>query len=325
MSDDEKKAKKPLKNSFFRIDTQGGLAPANPEKNVPKEEKSQTASVIDSPDTQNSQIRNEPVFNLDEENRSGYTGSFSVPIAAAELTEIEEVPKKNEVNEDISKLKQSSNLSQEQSEILKKYISIKEKEVSDLREQLKHYQSTLKKIQKDHDHFQNKNRDLIQELQTLKRHEEQIRIELKNIAERHHQEVNLIKNDYEDRILKSGNFKDQMQDLLKQKEEWKDRVSGDLKRIKLKEKELENKYELLKRDTQTLLDSKDKHVLELKKKNDALELELETLEERLRSGNSVLGSIEAKKRRLVETMKLAISLLEDIDSADESEEKKKTG
>jgi len=49
-----------------------------------------------------------------------------------------------------------------------------------------------------------------------------------------------------------------MESIKRSREEWRDKIKEDLKRIKLKERELENKYELLKRDTQALLDSKDK-------------------------------------------------------------------
>ncbi|NBT58619.1 hypothetical protein EBT16_07530 [bacterium] len=86
-----------------------------------------------------------------------------------------------------------------------------------------------------------------------------------------------------------------------------------MKRIKLKERELENKYDLLRNDTQTLLDSKDKQLLDLKKKVDALNLELEQFDDRLRESANLLNGVGAKKRRLIETLKLAISLLEDID------------
>jgi hypothetical protein len=75
-----------------------------------------------------------------------------------------------------------------------------------------------------------------------------------------------------------------------------------------------NKHELLKRDTQALLDSKDKHILEMKRKNDALDLELESLEERLRSVQSILGAIDGRKVRLIETLKLAQQLLEQLDA-----------
>ena len=41
------------------------------------------------------------------------------------------------------------------------------------------------------------------------------------------------------------------------------------------------------------------------------------LEDRLRKATFVLSSIESKKKRLIETMRLAISLLEKVDSTDE--------
>ena len=44
------------------------------------------------------------------------------------------------------------------------------------------------------------------------------------------------------------------------------------------------------------------------------------MEERLRKDNQVLNGIDAKKGRLVETMKLAIALLEQIDQLEEDED-----
>ena len=99
-------------------------------------------------------------------------------------------------------------------------------------------------------------------------------------------------------------------ELEGKKEAWQEKVKEDLKRIKLKERELENRYELLRRDTQALLDSKDKHVLELKSKNDALELELDSIEDRLRTASAVLGAVEAKKNRVLETLRLLTGLVE---------------
>ena len=143
--------------------------------------------------------------------------------------------------------------------------------------------------------------------------------------EKHENEIAILKNDYENQLQKSGLFQEQLQDLNRQKNVWKEKISEDLKRIKLKEKELENRYELLKKDTETLLDSKDQHFLELKKKTDALELELESLEERLRKEHAILNSVESKKRRLIETLKLAISLLEQINLEEGSENERKAG
>lgn len=211
--------------------------------------------------------------------------------------------------------------------ILKKYISLKEAEVADLKDQHKQYQEYVKKLSTEVKKHKGHSKEIFDALENARRHEESLKREIHKMRTKHEGEISLMRNDYEEKLKKSGNYQSEFNDLLKKKEEWKEKIKEDLKRIKLKERELENKYELLKRDTQALLDSKDRHLLELKNKNDAFELEMESLEDRLRSANALLGDIEAKKRRLVETMKLALSLIEGLDENTPSslDEKRKAG
>ncbi len=230
-------------------------------------------------------------------------------------------PELDELAPQIASIVGTDKPSSDQAELLKKYISLKEIEVRDLREQLKQFQSFLTKTSLECDNFAQKNRELLMDLESSKRHEEILKSELFEQKQKFEQELAIVKNDADEKIKRAQDYEIQINELNVKKEDWKERVREDLKRIKLKERELENKYELLKRDTQTLLDSKDKHLLELKNKNDAFELEMEALEERLRASNTALSNIDAKKQRLVETMKLSISLLEEIDS----ESNKKAG
>jgi hypothetical protein len=208
---------------------------------------------------------------------------------------------------------------------LRNYIALKEKEVGDLKEQQKQYQNVLLKLKRTHGETLDSNQNLQRELATSQANEQLIKKELSQLREKHDVEIAILKNDFELNQKQQGNYQEQIEDLNRQKNIWKEKISEDLKKIKLKEKELENRYELLKKDTETLLDSKDNQVLELKKKSDALELELESLEDRLRSEHAILNSIEGKKRRLIETLKLAISLLEEIDSESDVSEERKTG
>lgn len=207
----------------------------------------------------------------------------------------------------------SSVISNEQMEVLNRYIALKEAEVNDLREQHKQSQAWVSKTAEKLEKFNRRNLELAEELESAKaslKHVESVfREEKKKLIAEHVRE----KADLEERIRISGATQAEFHDLLRKKEEFKEKVREDLKRIKLKERELENKYELLRRDTGTLIESKDRHLLELKKKNDALDLELESLEERLRNASAALNGVSAKKRRLIETLKLAISLLDEID------------
>jgi len=295
------------KIKFFKIDGEGEIAPAFPKDGEPGAEPSQAP--------------------LSEITGSIPNINFGFPSATSEDARNSAIGELKPQVEDISNLPDNARLSQDQAEVLKKYISVKESEVRDLQDQHKQYEGFLKKLSTQLESQSNRNRELLSEMETSRRREEAARHDLKQLRQSHDDEIVRLKNDFEERLRLSGGYEEQVEELHRKREEWKEKVKEDLKRIKLKERELENKYELLKRDMQALLESKDKHVLELKKKNDALELEMESLEDRLRRGNSVLGSIDSKKKRLVETMRLAITLLEDIDRSDDidGEKERKAG
>jgi chromosome segregation ATPase len=230
--------------------------------------------------------------------------------------------------ERISSEEKSKVLSPDQGELLKKYISLKEIENRDLKDQVHQFDGFVKKMSRQVETLEQRNRELVTDTETLRRREEALKEELKTLKDKQAEELALTRDEYEQRLRKSGNYEREMNALLEKREQWRERVKQDLNRIKLKERELENRYELLKRDMQALLDSKDKHVLDLKKRSDAQELELEGLEERLRKANLVVNGIDSKKRRLVETLRLALSLLESIDqqpAEDDSDPERKAG
>lgn len=266
--------------------------------------------------------KSDPVFTLDESDRES-TDKIKLDAVAPQLKS--ELSKLKPQVEDISKISRERTLSGPQVEILKKYISLKENEVRDLRDQLRQYQTALTKLSGQHQELSRNYRANMLELDTLRQRDERYNKEIHKLRKEHDSQLQGIKRDIEGRYSNSEDYEHQIQDLIRQKEEWKDKVKEDLKKIKLKERELENKYELLKRDMQALLDSKDKHVLDLKKKNDALELELESMEDRLRRSSSAMSGVESRKRRLVETMKLAITLLEEMsaDASSSSDDDKK--
>jgi chromosome segregation ATPase len=225
--------------------------------------------------------------------------------------------------ETINRTPPQESITSNQVDILRKYIALKESESHDLKEQQKQYQTHVKKLTGQLQSLALKHQEVVTDLETLKRREGSARGGVEEIEKRHQDEMTRMKNEYEAQLRRSGNVSADYKELERRQEEWKEKVQSDLKRIKLKERELENKYELLKRDTQALLDSKDKHVLELKRKSDALELEMESLEDRLRQATLTVSSIQSKKRRLLETLRLAMALIEQMDSIEELEEEEK--
>lgn len=211
------------------------------------------------------------------------------------------------------KISQNPILESNEEDVLKKYILLKEQEIRDNKEQLTQFQNQFKKQQTEHELIQQKLKGLLIEYENTKAREQEVKQQYLELKTRYKQDIEKAKNEYEEKVKRIGVDQDQAQEVLKNRSEWKDKIKEDLNKIRLKERELENKYELLKRDTQTLLDSKDKQLLELKKKNDALELELEGMEEKVIQSNTMLAAVESKKTKLIETLKLMISMLESID------------
>ena len=96
----------------------------------------------------------------------------------------------------------------------------------------------------------------------------------------------------------------------KKYEELKERVKKDIQQIRLHEKELEARLEILKRDSETLLAAKDKKLLEFKRKIDSLEYEMESLVEKEKAAHKKVEVLKERMNRVLRALKLGASLLE---------------
>lgn len=93
-------------------------------------------------------------------------------------------------------------------------------------------------------------------------------------------------------------------------QELRERVKRDIQQIRVKEKELEAKLEIVKRDSETLLSSKDKKLLEMKRRIDALEYEMESLSAREGDAQKKIQVWKDRIDRVLRALKLGTALLE---------------
>jgi len=77
--------------------------------------------------------------------------------------------------------------------------------------------------------------------------------------------------------------------------------------------ELEHKIDILKKDSQILLQAKDKKILDLKRKIDSLELEISELSNDIKTSHETMHEWHEKSQRALKALKLAISQLEETD------------
>ncbi len=122
----------------------------------------------------------------------------------------------------------------------------------------------------------------------------------------------------EDYILSRDQALERRDLLLAKNEELKkeldlqtQKVKFDVQKAKEREKVLEGQLELLKADSESLIKSRDKKILDLKRSIDSLEFDLETLSESERKSRSEKVNLEEKLNRIMSTLRRTIGSLDE--------------
>ncbi len=137
------------------------------------------------------------------------------------------------------------------------------------------------------------------------------KIELTIIRKKLHEEINNLKDSlivHEERrlILEEKN---RVLNLELDKSRQKNKI--DIKHIQMREKELEQKLELLKSDAETQIRNRDLKILELKRKIDAMEFDMESISSQEKKSIESRFELEDKLEKAIKTLRSAISALED--------------
>jgi predicted nucleic acid-binding Zn-ribbon protein len=93
-------------------------------------------------------------------------------------------------------------------------------------------------------------------------------------------------------------------------EELEGRLKSDFKKIRVRERELENRLELVKAEKSALLRAKDENILDLKRKIDHLQSELDNYRVKVLELNKTIEVNQEQFKRTVRALRLALSNLE---------------
>lgn len=119
-------------------------------------------------------------------------------------------------------------------------------------------------------------------------------------------------NESELKIFRDGlNAKDMEISRLRTKvDELESRLANDLRKIRVRERELENRLELSKLEKGALIRSKDETILELKRKLDLMTVEVENYQNKILELNQKLDSNQEQFSRTVRALRIALTNLE---------------
>lgn len=111
----------------------------------------------------------------------------------------------------------------------------------------------------------------------------------------------------------------ELQGYQKTIEELEMRLSTNIQKIRVRERELENRLELVKVEGNALVRSKDEMILDLKRQLDQLKMELDNYRSKGHALHKQINEKQEMLRRTVKTLRLALTMLE----GDEGEALKK--
>ncbi len=113
-------------------------------------------------------------------------------------------------------------------------------------------------------------------------------------------------------------------ELLRRKnDELELRISTNIQKIRVRERELENRLELIKMESQALIRSKDEMILELKRQIDQIGVELANYRQKNQELNRQTNDKQEMLRRTVKALRLALSMLEGEDEVAKNQRKAK--
>lgn len=102
----------------------------------------------------------------------------------------------------------------------------------------------------------------------------------------------------------------QLREMSDEIERLKERVRMDIRKIRVREKELENKLELMKKDSEALLSARENKIIELKRKVDLLEFNMDLLQDQHSREKENSNRLRERLTKAAQVVRVATGILD---------------
>lgn len=180
-------------------------------------------------------------------------------------------------------------------------------------EKLRIAQDKILELEKENEKLRYQNNELISASEIVKERAElltsqvnEFRNDRDSLEASFKSENSVLKNQL---IRKEG----ELNKLSMKVEELESRLKFDMKKIRVRERELENRLELIRAEKNALVKSKDEQILDFRRKMDQLQLEVESYRQKCVDLNKVIESNQDSFKRTTRALRLAMANLELLD------------
>jgi DNA repair exonuclease SbcCD ATPase subunit len=171
-------------------------------------------------------------------------------------------------------------------------------------------QARITSLENERDQLRDETEKLLSATESLQRQVFEIRANQENLERRFREKIEILEE--EKVVLKSrlAARETELDGTKKGLEELQARFQNDLRKVRVRERELENRQELMKAETEVIIRSKDEMILELRRQLEQLHFELDNFRAKSADLNSKIGEFHDRNHRTVKALRLALTVLE---------------
>ena len=230
-------------------------------------------------------------------------------VVHSEVTDITQTNKKlNEIPIDFSKPAYSTVRSQNITNEVSKLIGGAEA--------ISVAQARITELEKERDTLRDEIEKLLVTSEALQRTSQELKAQNENLEKKQKDKIEVLEE--EKMVLKNrlGAREKELLEVKKINEEMDSRFQNDLKKIRVREREYENKNMILKAESSAVSRSKDEMILDLKKKLDQLQFETDNFKGKVSDSESYIEQLKDRQSRTVKALRVALNILEGSDFED---------
>ncbi len=193
---------------------------------------------------------------------------------------------------------------------LKKYLLLREQDVAVLSTQLRATQEQVKKVESELRASKGAVAELTHVSSEQRKKLEEFDREKAMQVESLQGEVSELRFQLKARIDKARLLEAQMRETGDEMERLKERVRVDIRKIRVREKELENRLEIVKKDSEALISARETKIIELKRKLDLIEFNMDLLQDKFSREKQVSGKLKDRLSKAAQVVRVAGGLLD---------------
>ncbi len=195
-------------------------------------------------------------------------------------------------------------------ETFKKYLLLREQDVAVLSNQLKAAHEQISAFEKQLRDEKSKNSELTHRIHEQKERIEQFNEEKGQSLEVQQQEISELRFQAKNKTDKAKALEIQLLEAHQEMENFKERVRSDIRKIRVREKELENRLEITKKDSEALLGARETKIIELKRRIDLLEFNMDLLQDKYSREKENAVKLKERLTKAAQVVRVAGGLLD---------------